>query len=256
MDEEPKPMLVEGARFEELKTKYSVVSPELEASHYKPIVQQIKDIIELEYGGFLPPQTLERVEGLEDRIIITNREGFLKIWNDSSQGRRGRQLEPHAFTLLPEGVMVFAYEESAWEDFVPEQTRGGLLELYGGANEQALKDYYAAIALSYTVIHEVLHQFHHKRLPEYFAEYGIPFYQNIIAGKMGLPEINTPEANRDEYLMARTYSYLMEHFGSEAIHKIFFLGPESGVDIHTMEVVLGAVEDTAKKHNPDLIPPK
>lgn len=249
---------IDKGEFHRLKAEYSVVSPETENTHYKPLIGQIKGIISDDYATFLPPQALERNQGLEDRIIITDQKRLLQIYQEVSKGRRVPRAEPYAFTIGPEGIMVFGYDRRAWDEYTTEETRRELLEAFGADREAEIIEYYAAVSLSYGITHELLHQYHNPRLPNDFVEFGIPYYQNGIVEKLGMPVPNTPELNRVSYLRAEFYRILIENFGSD-IHRVFFgtnfMTPED-VEPRKQVAILDYVRETAEKYYPELVLPK
>lgn len=217
-----------------LKQETSIVSPETENMYYKPVAKATVDFMVNNFGHLMRSDIRERAYGLEDRLIITDSEGFKKIRQEALKGDRkvgseGQSVESDAFTLLPEGFMVLLSTKDQWEKVFTGDERKALIQS-AGRNEGEVKNYFGTITMASAIIHETLHQFHDPRLPYNFAEFGITFYEGKIIPQLGLPDLT--KSRKAVYLFRSLYAHLIEKFGDD-VHKLFFnidsLTPENKI---------------------------
>jgi len=204
---------------ESLKVEASTLTPE-ESQELKLLSASIKDEVMQRYGRFLSESTRERLKGIEERIIVTDRDSFEQFSQAWQPGpvRRGKEPIPPPWitaTYIPKGQLIVLKDPKESWDLIGAEEQEELIRHYG--DERAARKAAERMVLIDNVVHEVIHQCEDTELPTSFLELGTIYYQQPIMRKPG-EAVMVPKGEEKRVAF---YSHLVPKYG-DAVHKLFF----------------------------------
>lgn len=197
-----------------LKLDASILTPRQERQA-KIVVKQVVSEFTSMYGRFIPVETLERVKGIEDRVLITSDDVFEIMYTDwSAPAAPDEEIKGIYFT---EGrVMAFGDPKNYWSK-LPKEVQEGLIQKYGSEGKAKLR--VVSGCLVNCIVHEVIHQFQSPNIPNYFFECAVRYYQRQVSDRLhsGHPIEDLGEEG------IGFYQQMIERFGDD-MHRLFFSG--------------------------------
>lgn len=200
-----------------LKMEVSGLTPQKEAQ-LKKYIMTVKGSIDKQFGKYFGPDTLNKVKGLEDRVV-----SFKSKDNFSEYVRlfRGVDLEEKIenirgiHTPANKGDLV-ALE--SMEDYSTkfEERVERLAKIWKVSKEEAEKSF-ERIEFRNTMVHEILHAYEDDRLPPFFVECAVPYYVNYVMRDTNDGTIRYYKW--DERIAF--YEKLIKTYG-ESMHRFFF----------------------------------
>ncbi len=200
-----------------LKLEASIATPRQDKLVREVAVNINNEIIH-QYGSYIPQETIVKVGGVEERILITNTETFEQFhyeWDKITTDRSRLYYPEVTATVFTNGqVMAFEDPTKAWQR-LSKETQVDAISRFG--SEAEARGVVAFTAIADFLCHEVVHQYQDENLPKFFKELGAYFYQRQIATALHFSFLifDLDEA-RIQY-----YNSLLNRFG-EDVHKIFF----------------------------------
>lgn len=204
-----------------LKLDASILTPKQERQ-VKIVARQVASEFTSMYSQFIPPDTLEKTKGIEDRILITKNDAFGIMYTDWDS----EHLVPSPFNkallglcFTKGGIMALDDPRNLWNKF-PKNVQEELSQEYG--SEAKAKQRIMSGCLVDSITHEMVHQFQDNYLPDYFLECAVRYYQRQISDRlrMGHPIEDLTEER------ISFYKQMTKEFGDN-MHHLFFGGNDS-----------------------------
>lgn len=196
-----------------LRAEASAMHPETQ-EQIKNFGTRIIDTFSRLHQEHIPLPTLERVKGMEDRIIVLDPNEYDVLFSEWSAW--GHPPTEHvsgvAFT---EGDLIAIRYPEKWST-LNDQDKARNIELFG--SEEKAKNMINGISFESAIIHEIIHKFQDDSLPEAFQELGTSYYERYMTQQLNtLGYSNEPDVNqRIEF-----YQNLLDTYGDN-VHKVFF----------------------------------
>lgn len=201
-----------------LKMELSGITPRLaDVLRQKAIAIQAEVVNQ--YGEFIPPSTLHKTKGIEDRIIVCSGNGF-QLFDQAWTSTRVKEPMRIRGKIYRNGyLMVFDDPLHTWE-FIDEEAREREIRrgTRAGYTQEQVKIALCRIYLHRSLGHEIIHQYQDWSLHSGFLEPAVEYYVSEILERLGLNYFDQGEI---QDAMASTYQFLIDRFGND-IHRIFF----------------------------------
>ncbi len=220
-----------------------VASLRLETSALRPEVQlrindtalRIKDSMVDSYQDYIPPETLSRVEHLEDRVFIMDSDtfdAFDSSWHGDDSETTTRQSVMGVSYAAGDVIAMTVDEERSW-NLMTEDAQKELTDLYGADAKGITNN----IRFTDNLAHEIAHKFQDSSLPRPFLEAAVRYYQQRVVTDLGFGHLIVDlDEQRIEF-----YAGLLDKYG-DRVHSVFF-GTEQD---------LGSREQIVKEFTPSI----
>lgn len=216
-----------------LKVDISILTPDQDRVFKKRIKVANQKFLEM-YGHLIPEETVQKVEGIEDRFLVTETDAYRVMhteWDSVSTDLTPPSKGAKATFVTQGRIVTISDPRTLWEDIFSEDVRTRIIDVYDG-DEQKARDMATQIAFYQFAFHELVHQYQDNELPEEFLECAVPYYQRELSKALETGYILDEQTDtRVEY-----YEKLVERYG-DSVHSLFFTGKAK--DIADRLVILG-----------------
>ena len=194
-----------------LKLEVSVTTPAQETA-IKEKSLQVEAVFLKKYGQYMPAYKFEEAGGVEDRVLVTNRDNLRDIYTD--WGERD-DFHDVAGTVYKSGwIEHILYPVEVW-NLLPDDNKAVLEEYFSG--EPDPKQTAINVIFMNILAHERAHQYQAQQLHKIFFESGARYYSKDIMKELGITSLQ----DETDRTCVQFYNDLLEKYGN-VIHAFFF----------------------------------
>lgn len=219
-----------------LKIEGSILPPN-EQRWTEFLVGIVDEVIDKDFGQYMPPHQAIKTSGLGDRFVVVDGESFEAIhanWSAASDGATKTLNKRAAAIYLTEGAFVVC--------------RDPLSVFRLSDADMAKRDAIRSLYVIDWLTHEVAHYFQDQNLPQdaaelAFVEAGARYYKQHISDKLhlGFEALNEIDPLAK---LPKLYKKLLEGYGDDS-HRLFFGTPLQ--QFHRGEILWGLAQHVTEK---------
>ncbi|HSX40826.1 MAG TPA: hypothetical protein VLF68_04395 [Candidatus Saccharimonadales bacterium] len=199
-----------------LKLEVSTQAPSQDSA-LKRTAATIVKTLERSYGSYIPASKLEELDGIPDRILMTDGESLRAVGTYWHEERKGRQNTEYMIgTVYREGSIVHITDpRNIWDGLSPDNKK--MLMGDGVESGEVMKRGYIGLILATELTHEIVHLYQAPMLPETFFECGARWYTEAILKMQEYSSIlSLGDQERIDF-----YQTLLDRYGDD-VHHLFF----------------------------------
>ena len=202
-----------------LKLDASILTPKQD-NQVKIVAKESSNELITLYGRFISNKTIKEVQGIEDRILVSDTDAFSEMytsWNTIIITPTLPEKVTKGTYFVQGRIIAIDNPDRLWDTIFPEEVQKSLIKQIG--NEEETKQLAAWICLVDFRTHEVTHQYQNHNLPETFLECAVRYYQRQVSEKLRIGHII--EDISEERISF--YEKLIGQYGND-MHRLFFSG--------------------------------
>ena len=200
-----------------LKMEVSGLTPQKEAQ-LKEYTVIVKGSIEKQLGKYFGPDTLNKVKGLEDRVISfeskDNFSEYLRLFWGTDREQKIEGIHGiHTPVEMGDLAVIQPMEEYSTEHKEEVERLAGIWKV---SKDEAKKNF-ERIEFRNTLVHEILHAYEDDHLPLFFVECAVPYYITDVMH-------DTNDGTIRYYKWDERIAFYMELIRTygDNIHRLFF----------------------------------
>src|SRR5579871_4327630 len=180
--------IAENGTVDSLRLETSRATPEQQRLLHDAAIA-IKNSMLEDYGQYIQPEALDRVDHVEDRTILMDKDSYAAFYAEWDES--GSEVGASAAMTTNQGDIIAINDPSeVWNTF-DSDAQQGLIRQFG--DEAAAKDVVRNNSVYDNLTHEVIHQFQDYNVQKTFLEIGARYYQRQTTNKLGFGHIIRPD---------------------------------------------------------------
>jgi hypothetical protein len=194
-----------------LKREVSILSPSQE-QNLRVFARHTSQLCTAMYSDYVPAQTLEKINGIEKKILVTDKKTFNKLTVQLSGKKPAKGVMATYFDNS--GYIICRNPDTFW-DLLPDTQKREYAHLYKG--KAIAKKAIGWSILEVFLTHEITHAFQDQSLPLAFRECAAYYYSLQVLSAAN------HQTFFDDYMKRRIgfYEELLREFGND-IHCLSF----------------------------------